>query len=119
MACDGLLKLCIVCRTPLKDDGTCFSNCDPASPTRKVGVCGVPHDMTIVDGGVMFSDKAGFWGVSGRFMWEYKCHLWYLVCSEDSFGTVAGCHLKKMHELLTEMIGADHEQFELKWKDQR
>lgn len=85
---------------------------------RKVTVCGVPHEMSIVDGCVLFSNKAGFWGVSGRYVWEFRSHLWYLTTSEGTFGTVAGCHLTKMHELLMELIGGDHEEFELRFKDE-
>lgn len=83
---------------------------------RKVTICGVPHEMQIVDGGVLFSNKSGFWGVSGRFVWEFRSHLWYLVACETTFGKVAGCHLTRMHELLTEHIGGDHEQFDLQFK---
>lgn len=85
---------------------------------RKVTICGVPHEMSIVDGCVLFSNKSGFWGVSGRFIWEFRGLLWYLVSSEQTFGKVAGCHLARMHELLEEHIGGDHEQFELRFKEE-
>lgn len=75
---------------------------------RDVSVCGVPHRMTIVDGGVMFSNRSGFYGYSGRYMFEYAGMLWYLIHSESTFGKVAAAHLAKMHKLLSEMISPDH-----------
>lgn len=85
---------------------------------RNINVCGVPFTMQIVEGGVLFSNKSGFWGFSARFMWVYSSHLWYLTHSESTFGSVAAAHLVRMYELLQEHIGADHAEFELKWKDQ-
>jgi hypothetical protein len=75
---------------------------------KRVNVCGVPYMMTIVDGGVLFSNKSGFYGVSGRFMFEYRGHLWYLMHSESTFGEVPVCHLARMAELLAKYIGSDH-----------
>lgn len=75
---------------------------------RDVTVCGVPHRMTIVEGGVLFSNKAGFWGVSARYMFSYRSCLWYLNHTESTFGNVAAVHLVKMHKLLCEKIGPDH-----------
>ncbi len=72
--------------------------------------------MSIVDGGVLFSDKAGFYGVTKRLMWEFRAHLWYLVASEST-GNVPGTHLKRMHELLCRHIGSDHEEFQLRFKE--
>lgn len=78
------------------------------SEFRDVSVCGVPYRMTIADGGVLFSNKSGFSGVSGRFMFSYKSSLWYLEHAVSTFGHVAACHLVKMHELLQKHIGTDH-----------
>lgn len=64
--------------------------------------------MSIVDGGVMFSNKSGFWGVSGRFMFEYREHLWYLVDAQSTWDKVAACHLVSMHKKLCELIAPDH-----------
>jgi hypothetical protein len=75
--------------------------------TRKVNVCGVPFEMSIVDGGVLFSNKSGFYGVSARYMWEYRGMLWYLDHIESTF-KVPGCHLVRMHELLAKHISGDH-----------
>ena len=77
--------------------------------------------MTIVEGGVLFSDKSGFYGVSGRFMFEYQSNLWYLIHAEATWDKVAACHLVKMHKLLGEYIGTDHTEadgslFELTFK---
>lgn len=74
---------------------------------RKVNVCGVPFEMSIVDGGVLFSEKSGFYGVSARFMFEYN-ELWYLTGVEATFPRHALCHLVKMHKLLEQHIGDDH-----------
>lgn len=84
--------------------------------TRKVTVCGVPHELSIVDGGAMFSDKSGFWGVSKRVMFEYR-ELWYIVDGQATFDNFPLCHLVKMHKLLMEHIGGDHEVKEFKFKE--
>lgn len=89
---------------------------------KDVSVCGVPYKMAIVDGGVLFSNKSGFYGVSGRFMFEYRGHLWYLMHTESTFGNVAMCHLRSMHDLIEQHIGGDHMEadgstFELKFKE--
>jgi len=76
---------------------------------RKVNVCAVPYEMSIVDGGVLFSDKSGFWGLSGRFMFQYISDLWYLVDWHTTFGKVATAHLVKMAKLLEEHSGGNHE----------
>ncbi len=88
---------------------------------RNVSLGGVPYRMTIVDGGVLFSNRSGFHGVTGRFVFSYRSHLWYLEHSESTWGSVAACHLVKMHKLLGEYIGADHAEsngsvFELTFK---
>lgn len=83
----------------------------------KVNVCAVPYEMSVVEGGVLFSNKSGFYGFTGRFMWEYKSHLWYLVATETTFGRVAACHLTRMHELLCKHVGKDHTEFELTIKE--
>jgi hypothetical protein len=86
------------------------------SDTRKVNVCGVPFEMGIADGGVLFSNKSGFWGVSARYMWAYRSGLWYLTEVHATWNSVPGVHLIRMHTLLTEMIGREHEQFDLTFK---
>jgi len=88
---------------------------------RDVSIGGVPHRMSIIDGEVMFSDKSGFWGVSGRFVFEYVGMLWYLVDAQSTWNKVPACHLAKMHKLLGEYIGPDHTEadgssFELSFK---
>ena len=88
---------------------------------RDVSIGGVPYRMSIVDGGVMFSNKSGFWGVSGRFMFEYVGMLWYLVDAQSTWNRVPVCHLAKMHKKLGEYIGTDHTEadgsvFELSFK---
>jgi hypothetical protein len=90
--------------------------------TRKVSICGVPYTMTIVDGGVLFSNKCGFYGVSGRFMFSRRSMLWYLDHSESTWGSVAVAHLVAMHELIAKHIAEDHEPekdggvFQLQWR---
>lgn len=75
---------------------------------RDVSVCAVPHRMTIVEGGVLFSNKSGFYRFSCRLMFSYHSHLWYLENAESTWDKVAVCHIVKMHKLLEELIGADH-----------
>lgn len=90
---------------------------------RDVSVCAVPHRMIIVEGGVLFCNRSGFYGVSGRLMFEYRSHLWYLDTSEQTFGKVAVCHIVKIHKLLEELIGPDHmeadgSKFQLRFRDE-
>jgi len=75
---------------------------------RDVSIGGVPYRLSIVEGGAMFSNKSGFWGVSGRFMFEYGGMLWYLIGAESTWNRVPACHLAKMHKLLGEYISTDH-----------
>ena len=89
---------------------------------KDVSVCGVPYKMAIVDGGVLFSRKSGFYGVTGRFMFEYRVHLWYLTDNYSTFANVAVCHLCAMYDLIEQHIGGDHMEadgstFELKFKE--
>lgn len=91
---------------------------------KDVNVCGVPYKMAIVDGGLMFSNKSGFYGVSGRFMFEYRGNLWYLLHSESTFGSVPMCHLRRMHELIKQHVSGDHceadgSKFELRFKNEQ
>ena len=91
------------------------------SNTRQVTIGAVPHEMSIVDGGVLFSSKSGFYGVTGRYMFEYKSNLWYLTDTESTWSRVPVCHLVKMYTLLEEHIGGDHfeadgSKFELRFK---
>lgn len=81
---------------------------DQSTNSKDVSVCGVPYRMTIADGGVLFSNKSGFAGVSGRFMFSYKSSLWYLEHAVSTFGSVAACHLARMHQLLQDRISPDH-----------
>lgn len=64
--------------------------------------------MSIVDGGVMFSDKSGFYASASRFMFAYRHHLWYLMNYETISDGIPACHLAKMHQLLSEYISPDH-----------
>ena len=86
------------------------------NPTKKVTICGVPHEMSIVDGGVMFSDKSGFWGLSSRIMFEYRSGLWYILSADSTFNKTAACHIVRMYEMLAKHIGGNHEVEELRWK---
>lgn len=92
---------------------------------KRISICGVPYTMDIVDGGVLFSNKSGFYGVSGRFMFSRKSWLWYLDHSESTWGSVPSCHLVRMHELLAEHIAGDNEpekdggSFRLQWRSAR
>lgn len=83
----------------------------------RVTVCGVPHEMSIVDGGVLFSDKSGFYGVTKRIMFTYRSDLWYVVEATSTFDNVALCHLVRMHKLLAEHIGGDHEVRQLRFRE--
>jgi hypothetical protein len=83
---------------------------------RDISICGVPYRLIIVGGGAIFSNKCGFYGVTNRFMFEFKEHLWYLIEMQVTFNRVPACHLSKMHEKLGEFIGRDHEEFELVFK---
>ena len=101
------------------DDGIPFEDQDNTKPnaapvgSRKVIVCGVPHDMAIVEDGVLFCDRAGFWGVVRRTMFDYREGLWYLL---ETTRDVPVAHIVKMHALLAEHIGADHEVSLLQWR---
>ena len=85
--------------------------------TRQVTVCGIPHEMSIVDGGVLLSDKSGFWGVSKRIMFAYRSNLWYMIDVKSTFDTIALSHLVKIAQLLEKHIGGNHEVGELRFKD--
>lgn len=76
--------------------------------SRKVTICAVPYEMQIIDGGVLFIERSGFWGTHARYLWTYRL-LWYLDISESSasWNRVAGPHLVKMHKLLEEMVRVD------------
>ena len=76
---------------------------------RKVTVCAVPYEMSIIEGGVLFSNKSGFYGVSARYTFAVRNHLWYLEDRQETFPRTALCHLVKMSELLKLHIGGDHE----------
>lgn len=71
---------------------------------RDISILGIPHSIEIVDGGVLFSNKSGFWGVSGRFMFEYKGRMWYLVGMETTWNQVPINHLVRMREELCNHI---------------
>jgi hypothetical protein len=86
------------------------------SAPQKVSICGVPYLMQIVDGGVLFSKKSSFYQTSGRFMFAFRNRLWWLEHAESAFGHVSAVHLQRMHELLCEKIGSDHEDFPLRFK---
>ena len=86
------------------------------SQPQNVSICGVPYLMQIVDGGVLFSKKSGFYKSAGRFMFAYRNRLWWLEHAESTFGHVSAVHLQRMHELLCEKIGSDHEDFPLRFK---
>ena len=75
---------------------------------RDVSIRGVPYRMMLADGGVLFSNKSGISGLTGRYMFIYRNSLWYFDHAEATFGTLALCHLVKMHELLEQLIGRDH-----------
>ena len=77
--------------------------------TKSVIVCGVPYEISIIDGGVLFSDKSGFYGVSARTMFEYRSGLWYIIDVKRTFDSIALCHLVKMSKLLIKHIGDNHE----------
>lgn len=92
--------------------------------TRKVTVCAVPYEMTIVEGGVLFSNKSGFSGTHGRYMFEYKSSLWYLTELTSTWKATPVCHIVKMHKLLALHIGPDHTEadgtrFQLEFRDTR
>jgi len=72
--------------------------------TRKVTVRCVPYEMSIVDGGVLFSNKSGFFGVSARIMFEQRQGLWYISNAATTLDGVALCHLVKMSQLLEKHI---------------
>ena len=76
--------------------------------SKDVVVCGVPYRMTIVDGGVLFSNKSGFSGFVSRSMFSYRNSLWYLDTSESTYGKIAAVHIVKMHRLLCDLIAPDH-----------
>jgi len=88
------------------------------SQPRKVDVCGVPYLIQIVDGGVLFSKKSSYYDSAGRFMFAYRNGLWWLEHSESTFGHVSALHLGRMHEILCESIGRDHEDFPLRFKSE-
>ena len=73
------------------------------SDIKEITICGIPYTMQQTDGGVLFSEKSGFWGLSCRLMFEYKEGLWYLVDIKASFNTVPVAHLTKIYEFLKEV----------------
>ena len=75
---------------------------------RDVSVCAIPHRMTIVEGGVLFSDKSGLARYATRHMFSYREHLWYLEQDAAACKAVAACHLVEMYKLLQDYIGPDH-----------
>lgn len=82
--------------------------------TINVTVGGIPHSMTIVENAVVFSNKSGFSGCSKRVMFEYRSNLWYITEVQGNVGTksanyIPAAHIVKMHQLLKEHIGNDHE----------
>lgn len=76
---------------------------DVLAARRDVVVCGVPYEMSIVDGGVLFCDRSGFWGVASRIMVEFRAGLWRVSTAADTFDRVPLCHFVKMHQLLKEI----------------
>lgn len=80
------------------------------SQTRQVVVCAIPYNMTLVEGGVLFSVSHGLSGVSSRFMFEYTADgLWYLTSIDETFGRTLAIHLVRMHQLLGELVAKDFE----------
>jgi len=79
---------------------------------RTITICSVPYEMIIVEGGVLFADRSGFYGVEARYMFEFRCELWYLIAGESTFDKTPLCHLVAMHKQLAAHIGKDHEQFD-------
>lgn len=82
--------------------------------TRKVLVCNIPFDMSIVEGGVLFCNR----GSTARYMWEYRARLWCLM-EVKAAAPIPGTHLKKMHNLLNDLIGRDYTEFPLKFLNSR
>lgn len=82
---------------------------------KSVLVCGLAHDMTIADGGVMFSDRSGI-GQARHVVFTVKSNMWYLLSFKGWFDSVPLCHLVCMQELLNKYIGEDHSVLELKFK---
>jgi hypothetical protein len=85
----------------------------PVSNCKEVTICAVPFEMSIVDGGVLFSEKSGFYGVTARYMFSYTGH-WRLIEVTRTFEGVPVMHFLKMYELLKEHIG---DNFELKMNE--
>lgn len=78
---------------------------------RQVTVCCVPYEMTIIEGGVLFSDKAGFYGLYHRYTFEFRHLLWYLSENVGTSDSTPLCHLKAMHSLLSKHVCPDHGEF--------
>lgn len=90
------------------------------SNEREVSVCGVPFAMSIVDGGVLFFNRSGFYGLSERFMFSYRGGLWYLEERTQEFpgshtlppSATMLAHLIRMGRLLDEHVARDNEFFD-------
>lgn len=61
--------------------------------TKRISLCAVPYDVTDADGQVIFEDRSGFFGLEGRFTFEWKGCGWYLVDFEDSFEKIFVPHI--------------------------
>lgn len=71
---------------------------------------GVPYQVDLVDGQVIFEDKSGFWGTHCRFAYEWKGVGWYLVGAEDWVGKVYVPHLVAAYEFV-------EKHFHKEWND--
>lgn len=80
------------------------------SQTRQVVICAIPYNMTLVEGGVLFSVSHGLSGAVSRVMFEYtEDGLWYLTSIDETFGRTLALHLVRMYQLLSEQVAKDFE----------
>lgn len=77
----------------------------PVGDPEPVTICGVPYTFQRIEGGVIFSEKSGFWGHSLRVVFSYQSMLWRL---EEATGKVALCHLVRMAQIIDERVHGDH-----------
>ena len=71
---------------------------------KKVNICGYLFNMSLVDGGVLFS-KSDSSNAYSRVMFEYKDSLWRISEISSISRGIPLCHIEKMKILLDENIG--------------
>lgn len=61
--------------------------------TRSITLCGVPYQVTLIDGQVIFLNRSGFAFTHSQFTFEWCGTGWYLVDTESSAERVYVPHI--------------------------